>query len=114
MPSVMYRRLDGSTPAGSRQDIVHRLVSLLPTCHTSQGLMISICNTNLFRYQSMPGRNWCTSVNSHVHLRLHERLLYLFGIARAIQDLSIRAIQSFFLRSTSNVSLRTEQGKAEL
>ena len=27
MPSVMYRRLDGSTPAGSRQDIVHRYVA---------------------------------------------------------------------------------------
>ena len=50
MPSVMYRRLDGSTPAGSRQEIVHRLVSLVEACYTSQSMMISIFNTTFLRY----------------------------------------------------------------
>ena len=38
--------------------------------------------------QSMPGRNWCTSGNSHMHPSLVERL-FLIGIACAIHNLHI-------------------------
>ena len=41
-------------------------------------------------FQSMSGGSWCKSGNSHMRPCLHERLLYLFGIVRAIQKLCIR------------------------
>eukprot|EP00794_Sanderia_malayensis_P009222 gene9222-10196_t len=55
MPSVMYRRLDGNTPAGSRQDIVHRFNNdpsidcLLLTTHVGGlGLNLTGADTVIF------------------------------------------------------------------
>jgi len=55
MPSVMYRRLDGSTPAGSRQEIVHRFNNdpsidcLLLTTHVGGlGLNLTGADTVIF------------------------------------------------------------------
>jgi len=51
----------------------------------------------------MPGRNWCTSSNSHVLSCLHEQLLLIIWNGMGIQGIQ---------NTKSDFSLRIEQDKA--